>query len=121
MKDGEDQAAAFKVKEAILRYIKLNDRYVAFTSILLKSQLYHQTINNNSISSTLTCRDDASNQDIKIKDRSKSKLKTTTRKPISIAVLPRTEAGKPYIPVPSPVQNDNEMTTMRMRMKNQYH
>lgn len=108
VKDGEDQAAAFKVKEAILRYIKLNDRYVAFTSLLLKSQLYHQTINNNSISSTLTCRDDASNQDIKIKDRSKSKLKTTTRKPISIAVLPRTEAGKPYIPVPSPVQNDND-------------
>ncbi len=63
-----------KVTETILRYVKLNDRWIQLTSLLMKSQLYHSSV----INSNVICEG------------------IFSKKPLIL--LPRTQAGKPYIP-----------------------
>ena len=72
--DNEDQSN--NVIKSILRYLKINDKYIAFTSLLLKSYIYHHQ--------RLDCADcDAEH---------------IASMPLHIAVLPKTSARKPYIP-----------------------
>ena len=67
-----------KIVTSIMRYVKLNDRYIALASLLTKSYLHHYILGHH------TSVDD--NQ-----DDSESPGKR-------IRALPRTRAGKPYIP-----------------------
>lgn len=68
-----------KVVKSISRFLKVNDRYIALTSLLLKSHLYH----------TLTEESSSAKESERVERRNKIKRVTT---------LPKTEKGRPYIP-----------------------
>lgn len=71
---------------SIIRYVKLNDRYIALTSLLTKSYLYHLVLGDNS---------------------------EVGRK--QIRGLPRTQAGKPYIP-----SNESEVSLLPFNISHQF-
>lgn len=91
--DLHDEGQYSKVSNSILRYVKLNDRWVAFTSLLLKSQLYRSSM------------------------KAPSQYNHSgelSRKPL--VVLPRTEAGKPYIPA----DEKNEQSSPSFNISHQF-
>uniref|UniRef100_A0A7S3V7K0 holo-[acyl-carrier-protein] synthase n=1 Tax=Chaetoceros debilis TaxID=122233 RepID=A0A7S3V7K0_9STRA len=80
--------------KSILRFIKVNDQYIALTSILLKSYLYYSArpIDPDVILNEHACEDNSVDKD---------------EEPISkpIITLPRTKYGKPYIPKTATMAN----------------
>ena len=68
-----------KIVKSISRFLKVNDRYTALTSLLLKSYLYH----------SLTEESSSVNESELSERRNKIKKVTT---------LPKTEKGRPYMP-----------------------
>mmetsp|Transcript_2896 Transcript_2896/g.4421 ORF Transcript_2896/g.4421 Transcript_2896/m.4421 type:complete len:378 (+) Transcript_2896:106-1239(+) len=67
-----------KIVTSIIRYVKLNDRYIALASLLTKSYLHHYILGQHS--SVDDSHDDSETPGKRIR------------------TLPRTRAGKPYIP-----------------------
>lgn len=67
--NGDDLQATDDISRDIYRYMKLQDRWIAFCSILLKSRLFHMT-----------------------------KMTKTSSKILPITRLPRNVRGKPFLP-----------------------
>lgn len=68
-----------KIVKSVARFLKVNDRYTALTSLLLKSYLYH----------TLTVESLSAKESEIVERRNKIKRVTT---------LPKTEKGRPFMP-----------------------
>ena len=84
-----------KTISSITRYVKLNDRYIALTSLLTKSYLYHYVLGDIS-----SIRDSPENSE-------------SYRK--RIRELPRTASGKPYIPF-----DESEVSLLPFNISHQF-
>ena len=85
--NSEAVETAEKIQKQVTRFLRIPDKYVSFTSVLLKSQAFHMTYPSH-------CNDVISVNEGKETAESHS----ASASPLPVTVIPRTPYKKPYIP-----------------------
>jgi phosphopantetheinyl transferase (holo-ACP synthase) len=94
-------ADADAVEKSILRFLKTQDKYTSFVSILLKSQAFYEIYDNNNNNNNF---DNAKQPD---DDENQNQTRQQQRHNRPVIDLPRTKYKKPYIPLPHDYWSSN--------------
>ena len=99
-------STADAVRQHILRFLKTQDKYTAFVSILLKSQAFHEVYHNdddddqNQNQNVIIDEEEVRNNNDKGNTITNDENRRQNWRLRPIVDLPRTEYKKPYIPLP---------------------
>ena len=86
--NSEAVETAEKIRKQVTRFLRIPDKYISFTSVLLKSQAFHMTYPSN-------CIGDMTDNDSKEAAEMKN---ISSASPLPVTIIPRTPYKKPYIP-----------------------
>ncbi len=97
IKDESEKEMIESTIQSVSKFLKVHDQFIAFTSVLLKSYLYHMMITSTMTTMMIASSSEAS--EASSENKNKFKFKT----PKQIVILPRTKYGKPYLHIPIPI------------------